>query len=335
MSKVRVAIIGCGGYAGAHAHRLRENFDARIVALCDVSKEITQRYLDRNLADYDPVPPQFTDAAEMYRVAEPDAVVICTPHTLHASHAQQALDAGCHVFLEKPMVTAAEDAYALADKVEQSGRILVVGYNTPCTPEFDYIRQSIRARRFGQLELVVGHLSQGWLKGTTGKWRQDPKLSGGGQAYDSGAHLLNSLVWSVEADIAEVFAFVDNHGRAVDINSSINIRFENGVLASIVIGGNCPATDSHMSFMFDNGKINTNGWNGSWLEVWEGGQRIKYPEVVGKPQAPDDNFIDAILGRAEPRTSVQNGIVQSELMDAIYESARSGAPARPRRSATA
>ncbi len=53
-----------------------------------------------------------------------------------------------------------------------------------------------------------------------------------------------------------------------------------------------------MSFIFDNGKINTNGWNGSWLEVFEGKERVKYPQVTGQPQTPDDNFIDAILGRA-------------------------------------
>ena len=46
---------------------------------------------------------------------------------------------------------------------------------------------------------------------------------------------------------------------------------------------------------------------------------------------PDDNFIDAILGRAEPRTTPANGIIQSELMDAIYESARTGQPARPKK----
>ena len=51
---------------------------------------------------------------------------------------------------------------------------------------------------------------------------------------------------------------------------------------------------------------------------------------MGAP-SPDHNFIDAILGRAEPRTSVKNGIIQSQLMDAIYESQRTGKPARPSR----
>jgi predicted dehydrogenase len=47
--------------------------------------------------------------------------------------------------------------------------------------------------------------------------------------------------------------------------------------------------------------------------------------------SPDHNFIDAVLGRAEPKTSVRNGVIQSQLMDAIYESQRTGKPARPKR----
>jgi hypothetical protein len=58
---------------------------------------------------------------------------------------------------------------------------------------------------------------------------------------------------------------------------------------------------------------------------------VKYPQITGEAQSPNDNFIDAILGRAEPKTSPGNGIVQSELMDAIYESACTGKPAKPKK----
>ena len=68
---------------------------------------------------------------------------------------------------------------------------------------------------------------------------------------------------------------------------------------------------------------------GSWIKVYKGAQEIKYPQITGEQQTPNDNFIDAILGRAEPRTSAENGIIQSQLMDAIYESARTGQPASP------
>lgn len=330
MSKVRIAFLGCGGFMGAHASRLKVHPDVELVGMCDEKVEIAQAFCERHFTGTPHKPACFADAAKMYAETKPNAVFIATPHTLHFKHGMQALDAGLHVYMEKPMVTSAADAYAIAEKAKQAGKILVVGYNTPCSPEFTFLRDTIRTRRFGKLELVMGYISQDWKRLTTGMWRQKPELSGGGQAYDSGAHLLNSLVWSVESDIAEVFAYVDNVGTAVDINTSINVKFSNGVLASIIVSGNCPANGTFMTFIFDGGRIDIDGWGGSWIKVWQAGKEIKYPQITGKDQTPDDNFIDAILGRAEPRTSPRNGIIQSELMDAIYESGKTGKPARPK-----
>jgi predicted dehydrogenase len=331
MAKVKVALLGTGGFMGVHAQRLRDNPQVQVVGLCDVTEDQVNQFALARLAGYEPAPRRFTDPAKMYADTTPDAVFIATPHTLHFQHGMQALDAGLHVYMEKPMVTAAGDAYKLAAKAKEKNRIVVVGYNTPCSPEFTFIRGTIRNKSLGRLELVMGYLSQDWKRLTTGLWRQKPELSGGGQAYDSGAHLFNSLVWSVESNVAEVFAFLDNSGTPVDINASVNIRFESGAFASIVVSGNCPANDSFMTFIFDGGKIDVDGWGGSWIKVWQGGQQVKYPQITGKPQTPDDNFIEAVQGKAQPATSPQNGIMQSELMDAIYESAKTGRPAKPSR----
>ncbi len=330
--KVRIAFLGCGGMMGAHAQRLKDHPDVDIVGLCDVSEEVVARFEGKHLAGTRHKPPHFQDPGQMYAKLSPDAVLISTPHTQHYAQGVQALAAGCHVFMEKPMVTSLEHAYALAQAVKKSGKVFVIGYNTPCSAEFNYLRGIIRGKTFGKLELVTGFLSQDWLRGTAGLWRQDPALSGGGQAYDSGAHLFNSLCWSVESDVEEVFAYVDNHGSRVDINSVSSVRFANGVLANITVGGNCPGGGSFMAFIFDGGRVEIDGWGASWINVWKGDQKVKYPPIppeLGAP-SPDHNFIDAVLGRAEPRTSVENGIIQSQLMDAIYESQRTGKPARPK-----
>ncbi len=328
---VNVAILGCGGMAGHHAQRFRANPDARIVALCDVDEACVERFLAKHLADYDSRPAVFTDPARMYAEAKPDAVTIVTPHTLHFEHGKQALQAGCHVLMEKPMVTDADQAHALKGVVEQSGKVFVIGYNTPCTPQFHYLRNLVRRKELGRLETVTGWLTQNWRKGTRGTWRQDPALSGGGQMYDSGAHLFNSLVWTVEQPVAEVFAFVDNLDTPVDINGTVNIRFADGTLATITIAGNCPNSGAGMYLSFDGGRVDIDGWNGKWINVYkEGVGEVQDLPLTGQAETPNDNFINAILGHDEPRTSVQNGINQSELMDAIYESARTGQPARPK-----
>ena len=265
----------------------------------------------------------------MYDKTKPDIVSIATPHTLHYEHAMQAVERGCHVLMEKPMVTDSRQAHALRDAVNERGLIMCVAYNTPCTPEFAYLRDLIRREELGQLELIAGHVSQGWLKATAGTWRQDPALAGGGQAYDTGAHTFNSLCWSVESHPQQVFALIDNKGTDVDINSSANIRFENGVFASIVVGGNCAANGAHMAYLFERGKVEIDPWNGSWIRIIKDGQPVKYPPITGEPMQPADNFLDAVQGKAEPRTSPENGVIQAELMDLIYESARTGQPASP------
>ncbi|RYG62827.1 Gfo/Idh/MocA family oxidoreductase, partial [bacterium] len=191
MSKIKMAILGCGGMSGEHAKRYKSNPDVEIVALCDVKEEIVQGYIDRNLSDYPTKPQIFTDFETMLTEVKPDAVTIVTPHTMHFEHGMTALKHGVHVFMEKPMVTDSKDAKTLKKAVEESGKILVVGYNTPCTPAYKWLREKIRANEFGKLETITGWQTQGWMKGTTGSWRQNPALSGGGQMYDSGAHMFN------------------------------------------------------------------------------------------------------------------------------------------------
>lgn len=333
MSPVKIAFLGCGGFMGVHANRIKQIPDARLVALCDVTAEQVERFIQKNLADLPERPAVFTSAREMYQTARPDAVFIATPHTLHFEHGMEALDHGCHVYMEKPMVTRLDHAYQLAERVRQAGKVFVVGYNSPCSAEFAYLRNLIRQKELGRLELVTGFLVQGWMKGTVGKWRQDPALSGGGQAYDSGAHLLNSLCWSVEQDVEEVFAYVDNHGTPVDINSLFVIKFAGGTRAAITVGGNCPADVGVLHFIFENGRVEIDAWQGSWINVFKGRERVKYPPITPDMghASPTHNFVEAILGKTEARTGPRNGIIQSQLMDAIYESARTGAPARPQR----
>ena len=332
MSKIRLAMIGCGGNSSGHARRMNGNPDVQIVGTCDVNTDIANAYIDRNLPDLEPRPAAYDDIDKMLAEVKADAVLISTPHTLHYEQGMKALDAGCHVLMEKPMVTSAEHAYKITEKVKETGKIFVVGYNTACSANFYYLRDQIRSGGLGKLELVIGYITQNWKRATTGAWRQVPELSGGGQAYDSGAHLLNSLCWSVESGIDEVFAFIDNCGTKVDINSSINVRFENGVFASIVVSGNCPSPGgTHMAFIFDNGRVEIDGWGGGWIRVFKGSELVENPPIPDVGSSPDDNFIDAILGRDEPRTSAVNGIIQSELMDAIYESAETGQPSKPKR----
>ena len=338
MGAVRLALIGCGNIMHKHAQHSKDIPEVEIVALCDIVPRQMDLLVQKSLTHLSTPPPQYTDLARLYREVKPSAVVVATPHTLHYAQGCQALEAGCHVLMEKPMVTSLAHALDMERRVAGSGKVFCIGYNTPCTAELYTLREMIRTRELGRLKVVSLYLSQNWYRLTKGAWRQDPKLSGGGQMYDSGAHLLNSLIWTVESDVAEVYAHLDRLDAKVEINGTATVRFANGVLASVAITGEGP-NGSHGTWVFEEGRVDLDPWSAGLIEVYRlqpGGWqavKVKYPLMRGKDGQPLSNFVDAILGRDEPRTSARNGVHQSQLMDAVYRSAETGRPAGPQVSA--
>ena len=332
---IRTAVVVCGGIAGKHIRGGRDRGDVEFVALMDNSPDALDKFEANHFSGDDgPAPPRFTDTAKMYQMIKPDAVAINTPHTLHYAQCVEALDAGCHVLVEKPMVTDLADAVDLEKRVEASGKVFTVGYNTPCSIEFHKLREITRREELGKLKVINAFLSQPWVYFTAGAWRQDPALSGGGQLYDSGAHALNSVVWTVESDVEEVHAYVDCVDAPVDVNGTMNVKFANGVIAAIAISGQAPSS-AHASFMFEDGRVDIDPWTSGWINIFEcaGGhntRQIKYPTMPGRDTTPMGNFVDAILGLDELRTTVRHGVYHSQLMDAVYASARTGQPARPK-----
>ena len=323
---LRIGLLGDGMMAGIHAERLINMGDeVEVVALSDLSADITEAFAAKYFTGTHHVPSHYTDAQKMYDESNLDGVIVCTPHTLHYAHAGQALDADVHILLEKPMVTSIKDAYALRDRATQSDKTFIIGYNSPCTPVLALLKKIITDQRFGNLQMVNGYLTQNWMRGTTGTWRQDPRLSGGGQAYDSGAHSLCSLVWSVASSPKLVSAFIETYGCEVDINSVINIRFENDVLASVTVNGNCASATADMVFIFDKGRVRIDPWAGQRIQAWDKDEQIDLSNELGATTVtPTRHFVDLMQGKSAPTTSAENGVHQSELMDAIYASAKLG-----------
>lgn len=282
-----------------------------------------ENLVGRRLSEYAPAPGRYTSTTAMYSAEDVDAVVIATPHHLHFELAAEALAQDCHVLIEKPMVTTVSDARKLKNLADSSGRLVSVCYNTAYSDATVFVRETISSGEYGRLELVTGYLSQDWKRLTAGSWRQDVAQSGGGQAMDSGAHLFNTLLWTTQMRPREVFACVDNLGTGVDINSSALVKFQDGLIASITVGGNSAAIGSHLSFVFENGRIEMDGWEGQWYRAIGPDGRVKEESNLGEV-SPDDNFVDAINGSAKPRCTVTDGLNLAVLMEAFYKSADTG-----------
>src|SRR6267142_1038897 len=137
--------------------------------------------------------------------------------------------------MENLMVTSSQHAYELWRLVNKSGKKLGITFQSPYTNEFQYLAAERDAGRLGKIQIISGWLSQNWMKWTKGSWRQDAKMSGGGQMYDSGAHLLNALMWLTNEPVVEVSCFYSRVDAPVDINGVAIVRFADGAIGSIAI----------------------------------------------------------------------------------------------------
>ena len=326
--KIKLAVVGCGGMGGEQIKSIGQVADAEIVALVDIRPEAyQQKHKDllqgkSSISTYDSL-----DAMLKYPPEGLRGVVIVTPHTLHFEQCVACLEHGYDVLVEKPMVTSSAHARELKKKIESTGRHFQIAFQAPFTQEFAYIRQQIQADALGELQTISAHSCQGWKKNSSGTWRQDPKQSGGGQMYDTGAHLFNAIAWLVDRPVLEVFCITDNKGADVDINAVMTIRWEGNVLGSVTISGNTPGWQEGILISGNKGRIGT-GIHGGRIEQWNEKGAVKYPQVSQPHYTPVANFVDCLLGKAEPRSPVRYGILHSWLMDALYASARDGKPVK-------
>jgi predicted dehydrogenase len=324
--KINLAIIGCGGMANTHGQWLSEIPEANVVALCDINKANMDRLWKNKFGSRKEI--RRYDSIEKLLANPPknlDGVIIATPHTLHYPQAMAALDAGWNVLVEKPMVTSSDHARKLADKVKKTGLLLQVSFQASYSCEFAYIRDVLKNDGIGELQTVTAWSHQGWKQGVgPDTWRKNPKLSGGGQMYDTGAHLFNAIAWMLDRPVEEVFCWLDNTGTAGDINAVMTIRWEGNVLGTATISGNNPGWDEGIIIAGDKGRLHT-GIHGGRLEQYDTRGKIKYPPVTFPHYSPPKNFVLSLLGKAEPMCPVRYGILHSWLMDALYKSAKTKA----------
>lgn len=333
--KIKFAIIGCGGMAHAHANNFRLVEDAEIVALCDI-KRANMEKLHREKFESNPAIRLYDSYEELLR--DPPAGLrvmdIITPHTLHFPQAMAALDGGYDVLVEKPMVTSSAHARALAAKAQKTGRLLQVAFQSAYTQEFAYLRELLRSGALGEIQSVTAHSHQRWRPrdGKAHTWRHDPAMSGGGQMYDTGAHLFNAIAWLMDLPATEVFCWTDNKGMRVDINAVCTIKWRTPagaeILGTATISGNTPGWQEGIFIAGEAGRVVT-GIHGGRLEQYDAaGSLVKYPLVTQANFTPQSNFVACLQGKAEPRCPARYGVLHSWLMDGLYESAKLGRPVK-------
>jgi len=322
MDKVRVVMVGCGGFQRYRVNNLLKVKEAQIVALVDPSEE--QIGLMRESHPSTRELPTFADHRKMLEEIKPDAIMIATPHTQHVDQIVDGLEAGANVCCEKPLVTTVADAHKIIKLRDSVKKIGMVSYQRHFQAEFRTIREKILSGEAGAVQFIAALQGQSWLRGTKGTWRQLHSLSGGGQLNDSGSHLIDIILWSTGVSVESVSAHTDNFGTEVDINSSLSLKFKNGALGTLGVVGNgfgwhedVTIFCEDMVFYVREGKLST---------VDRKDNRYK-AEHLGGGSTPDQNFIDSIRGVAACESPFESGLEVIRLTEAAWASAAKGGAA--------
>ena len=322
---VRLGIIGSGGMGRYHGRIFTQQVpEAAIVALADPNPAMLEQFKTEVDPEGQRVEATFADHRQMLENVQLDGVVIVSPHSHHFQQAMDAIDAGCHVLIEKPMVIRTADAQALIRHAEEKQRVVSVAFPGPFSREFQYIRDVIARGELGDISLIRGTCAQNWISQVGGTWRTMPELSGGGNLYDSGAHMFNAMLYLTGRSATDVYALTENKGQQVELSASVALRFSGGALGAAVVSGDAAVMEQDIYIQGTHGSIKTSIYGGQ-LEHWEGKDKVRYP-VVPPTTTLQQNFVDCIKGRASTPSPPVLGLRQARLMDAIYESARTGNP---------
>lgn len=186
---MRIGLCGYGSMGRHHSQLFRKHIP--VVELAGVADASAER---RELAAQDHPGVQLWDSGqEMLANANLDVVFVCVPTYLHAELSVQALQAGCHVFCEKPMALQPEECQTMITAANESQRSLMIGQVLRFWPEYIYLKELCDSRRYGPLQSLsmtrVGGVSTGWQG-----WYLDERR-GGMQIFDRHIHDSDAVLW--------------------------------------------------------------------------------------------------------------------------------------------
>ena len=348
MAKIKLAIIGVGSISMTHLEAYSKIDDVEVYAFCDINPERLE-FMGKKYG----VSRLYTDEAEMLAaLPEIDAVDVCTWNAAHAPCSIMALEAGKHVFCEKPMATTAEAAMAMKAAADKAGKLLMIGFVRRFGTDCNLVKDFVESDRLG--EIYYAKASYLRRNGNPGGWFGNKALSGGGPLIDLGVHVIDLARYLMGKPKA-VSAYGATYRK---LGNRSNIKTQKGYLSAGVSKNDiCDCEDLataiirfesgatlfiDASFSLNIGKPDNN----VQLFGSKGGVKISdkvelYSEMDGYLSdvtfqgntgieigpafhAELQHYADAINGKVECRNTAEDGVEIMKILDAIYKSAECG-----------
>ncbi|NLV47341.1 MAG: Gfo/Idh/MocA family oxidoreductase [Clostridiaceae bacterium] len=231
---IRCALIGCGRVAVKHLKAIKQFPGALSLAgVADPHPEAARRLFQQADFGQDPVASGLYDASadRLLDDRKPDLVAITTPSGTHTQLALKALDAGCHVLVEKPMTLSLKEADQLIVKAEANHRILAVGHIYRYFPLIQMLQKDLLDGRFGTI--LSGRVTVYWghdqayydAADWRGTWQQD-----GGALMNQCVHALDLMLYLIHAPIIRISGWIDQirHQIEAEDYGLVQMQFANG-----------------------------------------------------------------------------------------------------------
>ncbi|NLY30214.1 MAG: Gfo/Idh/MocA family oxidoreductase [Firmicutes bacterium] len=353
--KLRVGIVGVGGIAnGKHMPSLAKLDNVEMVAFCDVIKERAEKGAHQYGT---PDAKVFTDYRDLVALEDLDVVHVLTPNDVHSEITVAALEAGKHVMCEKPMAINSEQALAMVEAAERTGKKLTIGYQNRFRADSQYLKRLCEAGELGEIYFAKALAVRRRGVPTWGIFL-DAERQGGGPLIDIGTHALDLTLWFTN-NYKPVSVMGVTYRKLADTENAANpwgpwdpkefttedsafgfVQFENGMTvileaswalntlqvgeAMTVLCGTKAGAD-----MFDGLRIN--GEKFSKLYTTKPalrGEGVAFYEAVHEDAgfAEAKHWIDSIVNDTEPLVKPREAYVVTQILEAIYESAKTGKP---------
>ena len=339
MAYVRLGCIGLGEVF-EYVHVPIVEADARIeaVAVADVCHErqaaVARQFDCRGVDDW----------RDLIDDEDIDAVLICTPHHLHAEPALAALRLGKHVLVEKPMAATVRDCELMCDAARESGAVLMVAENYYYEPGLQQIAQLIRSGAIGEVTGMRLLQANPGIYPPDGHWRWSA-TAGGGVVLDPGVHLLAVARWWA-GPIRRVWThleFPSAPGKEVEDSAEILVDCGAGVLGHIAVNWRGGAIAWRYEVQGPDGVLLYDSYRGAHharlsLVDCSTCREFDVPESHSSPESYRqewDDFLDSVTEGREPGYPGSAGLADVALVETAYESQRTGDWAVPPQAAQA
>lgn len=336
---MRIGLLGCGERGASYPRAIAKAGNTRLTMVADLDGGLA-----RELGGRLGLP--WTTKLDELLDGEIDAVLVCTPHHVHAEQVIAAAAHGKHVIVEKPLATSMADAATAVEAARTNEVFLSVMLQTRFLPQIREARKLVQGGALGRLlgtSLAYQHdkLAGYWFGGYTGRsrsdWRARPETSGGGVLIQSAIHQLDWLSYVTGEPIVEVSATQATLDSPAEVEDAIAgwMRYENGALGSLY-AATCVRGSEHL------GHVELWGTDGQIslvpphrfysLKIVDGHRPGHWHEFGSPPSVGGDaigffrEFAAGVLAGGDPTKSGKDALRLQATVEAFYESASAGKP---------